>query len=62
MQVAELLQEKAVLQKQNAHHAKRLESLQAEEDAAPTLLTEDNDRPMEQLKDIQPGHKEILSE
>lgn len=62
VQVAELLQEKAVLQNQNAQHAKRLQSLQAEEDAVSTQLTEDKTRPKEQLNDIQPSHTEILSE
>ena len=64
-QVAELLQEKAALQKQNTQHAKRLESLdtnlaslQADRDALARQLTEDNNRPKERLKDVQPSHNQ----
>lgn len=63
VQVAELLQEKAALQKQNTQQAERLESLdtnlaslQAEKGPLARQLTEDNNRPKERLRDVQPSH------
>ena len=69
MQVAELLQEKAALQKQNTQHARRLESLdsslaslQAERDALAGQVPEDNKRLKEQPKDARPRQNKALPE
>lgn len=67
--MAELLQEKALLQKQNTQHAKSLESLdsslaslQAERDALAGQVPEDNKRLKEQPKDARLRQNKALLE
>lgn len=54
VQVAQLRQEKAALQKDNDKHAHRWEKLGRE--VSDSEDSPDNNMPMEQMKDIQPGH------